>query len=132
LDNDVTLTPTEPTPPIQPSTLRKIFIGKDGLRASWSLLIFIAICAVLLFVARVISHKIHPPVPGAAKAPSDMSIAEGYLMECIPLLITLLGTWIMSKIERRSNSVYGLGDRRKLSHFLAGLAWGMTAPRSSS
>jgi membrane protease YdiL (CAAX protease family) len=32
----------------------------------------------------------------------------------------------MSKIERRRNSVYGLGGSRKLSHFLAGLAWGVT------
>jgi membrane protease YdiL (CAAX protease family) len=33
----------------------------------------------------------------------------------------------MSKIERRPNSVYGLGGRRKLpQYFLAGLGWGIT------
>jgi hypothetical protein len=32
----------------------------------------------------------------------------------------------MSKIERRRISVYGLGGSRKLTHFLAGLAWGVT------
>ena len=32
----------------------------------------------------------------------------------------------MSKIERRPNSVYGLGGRRELRHFFAGLAWGVT------
>ena len=33
--------------PEQPSGLRHIFIGRDGLRAGWSLLIFIAIMAPL-------------------------------------------------------------------------------------
>jgi membrane protease YdiL (CAAX protease family) len=32
----------------------------------------------------------------------------------------------MSKIERRPASVYGLGGVRKLPHFFAGLAWGVT------
>jgi membrane protease YdiL (CAAX protease family) len=32
----------------------------------------------------------------------------------------------MSKIERRPNSVYGLGDSRMFSHFVSGLAWGIT------
>jgi hypothetical protein len=46
LNLDATLTPTEPIPPPQPSTLRKIFIGKDGLRSGWSLLIFMVHFAV--------------------------------------------------------------------------------------
>jgi len=29
------------------------------------------------------------------------------------------------KIERRPTSVYGLGGRRRLPNFLAGLAWGV-------
>jgi membrane protease YdiL (CAAX protease family) len=31
----------------------------------------------------------------------------------------------MSKIEGRRNSVYGLGGRRRMPHFLAGVAWGI-------
>ena len=31
----------------------------------------------------------------------------------------------MSKIERRPNSVYGLGGSHKVAHFFAGLAWGV-------
>ncbi len=122
---DATITPTEPVPPPQPSTIRKIFIGKDGLRAGWSLLIFIALFAAIAFCVNVIGHKLHPTTSDTAKTPSEISIPGGFLMESIPLLMTLLVTWIMSKIERRPSSVYGLGDRRKLSRFLAGLAWGM-------
>jgi uncharacterized protein len=122
---DATLTSTEPVPPTQPSTLRKIFIGKDGLRAGWSLLIFMAMVAAIAFCANVIGHKLHPPAPKTAKPDSDTSPLPGLLIEGIAFLVLLLVTWIMSKIERRPNSVYGFGGGRKLPHFLAGLAWGV-------
>jgi len=120
-NSNVTLAPAEP-PPSGPSTLNKIFIGKDGLRAGWSLLIFVAIFAAIAFCANRIGHKLYPP---PAKAPTEISPSFGYIAELIPFLITVLVTWIMSKIERRPNSVYGFGDSRMFSHFFAGMAWGI-------
>lgn len=103
--------------------LHKIFIGKDGLRAGWSLFIFIAIVHTIGVCAHLISHKlqISDPKPGA-----ELSPQFGYLGEGIPFLLILLVTWVMSKIEHRPNSVYGLGGSRKLSHFFMGLVWGVT------
>ena len=124
MNDDATLTPTEPIPPTQQPILSKVFIGKDGLRAGWSLLIFIALFAVLIFCVNVIGHKLHRPAPRAANA--EISATFNFIGESVPFLAVLLVTWIMSKIERRPNSVYGLGGRRKLPHFLAGLAWGVT------
>jgi membrane protease YdiL (CAAX protease family) len=124
LNLDATLIPTEPAPPPQPPTLRMIFIGKDGLRAGWSLLLFIAIFAAIAVCVNVIAAKLHPIATGT-KPPAEISIRAGFLNESIPLLMVLLVTWIMSKIERRPNSVYGLGRSRKLSYFLAGLVWGI-------
>jgi hypothetical protein len=123
--NDATLSVTEPVPPAQAPALRRVFVGQDGLRAGWSLLIFIAIMAVLMVSAHFIAIKIHPPSPNAKKL-SEISVTFGYINEAIPFLIVLFATWIMSKIERRPNSVYGLGGSRKLPHFFAGLAWGVT------
>ena len=67
-DHDATQAPVEVTPPAQPPTLRKvfigkIFIGKDGLRAGWSLLIFIALVAAMAFAVNRIAHKLYPPSP---------------------------------------------------------------------
>jgi hypothetical protein len=126
LNCDATLTPTEPILPTQPSALHKIFIGKDGLRAGWSLLIFIAFCAAILFCANAIGHKLHPPAPKTAKTASGIAPSRFFIGESISFLAILFVTWIMSKIERRPISVYGLGGRRKLPNFLAGLAWGVT------
>jgi len=91
------------------------------LRAGWSLLIFVALFAAIAVCVRFIGHKIHPapPNPGA-----EISPAFGYFAESLNFGLTLLVTWIMSKIERRPIAVYGFGDSRKLPHFLAGLAWG--------
>jgi uncharacterized protein len=122
LSDDAAAMLAETIPPTQPSTLRKIFVGKDGLRAGWSLLIFIAIFAAIAFCVRIIGHKLYPapPQPGA-----EFSPALGYFAESLNFGLTLVVTWIMSKIERRPISVYGFGDKRKLRHFLVGLGWGV-------
>ncbi len=126
MNHDATVTSTGPILPPPPSTLRKIFIGKDGLRAGWSLLVFSALFVAIIFCINVIGHKLYPPAPKTAKAASDISATPRlFIAESIPFLVTLLVTWIMSKIERRPNSVYGLGGSRKLPHFLTGLAWGV-------
>jgi uncharacterized protein len=138
LNSDATLPPAESLsstpvpspsiPPTPPSTLRTIFIGKDGLRAGWSLLIFIAILAAIAISVNVIGHKLYPPAPKAANAAPQTSATPRFaiLSESIPFLVVFFITWIMSKIERRPNSVYGFGDSRKFAHFFAGLASGVT------
>ncbi len=123
---DPVLETIEPTPPAPPTMLHKVFIGKDGLRAGWSLLIFIAIMAALLFCANRIAHKIYAPPPKTANGNSELPATRGLIGEAIPFLLTLLATWIMAKIERRPNPVYGLGGDRKLARFFAGLAWGIS------
>ena len=125
MDQETTL-PIAGPPTTSPSLLRKIFIGKDGLRAGWSLLIFIAIFAALAYCANRIGHKLYPPAPKSAKpGPESATPLFLFIAESIPFVITVLVTWIMSKIERRPASVYGLGGSRKLAHFFAGLAWGI-------
>lgn len=126
MNQDATPSPIESLSPAQPSALRKIFIGKDGLRAGWSLLIFVAIFAAIAICVRIIGHKIHPPAPKAANAPPEpASPSFLFIAESIPLIITVFVAWIMSKIERRPVSVYGLGGQRKLAYFSRGLTWGV-------
>jgi membrane protease YdiL (CAAX protease family) len=111
--------------PAKPSLLRAIFIGSDGLRAGWSLLLFTLILGVLLQGIAFGAYKMHflpqKGVPVGELPPSLGPFAEG-----LPFLMTFLAAWIMSKIEKRQNSVYGLGGPRALPNFFAGLAWGVT------
>jgi membrane protease YdiL (CAAX protease family) len=116
----------EPGGPIAPAQrpLHKLFIGKDGLRAGWSLLIFIAMMGVALYATNFVLHKVLPVDPNAARN-AEISAKAGILFESIPFVALLLVTRIMSKIERRPNSAYGFGGSQKVAHFFAGLAWGV-------
>ena len=109
-----------------PSALHKIFIGKDGLRAGWSLLIFIALLAAMFFSVTAIGHQIYPAARKATKTAAGISATpRWFISEFVPFLVTLFVTWVMAKIERRPNAVYGLGGKRKLPHFIGGLFWGV-------
>lgn len=120
--DDAVLQSTSQLPAMPPSILHKVFFGEDGLRAIWSLLIFVALLAALWLSMNAISNKLFPPTHWTDVIPLRLDI---FIHEAIPFLATLLASWIMSKVERRPNSVYGLGGRRKVPHFFAGLAWGV-------
>jgi membrane protease YdiL (CAAX protease family) len=105
--------------------VRKVFIGPDGLRAGWSLLIFVALFAALAFGTNFLIHRFYPSAPKDLKPGSEAPPAFLFFAELIPFLITIVVTWILSKIERRPNTVYGLGGSRKLRYFLSGLGWGI-------
>jgi hypothetical protein len=113
--------------PAQPSTLRRIFFGADGLRAGWSILIFIILFAAILKGVGYVGHATHllPPRTPKGIDPPTPGPGLAILTETIPFLVALFVSWIMSKLERRPLGVYGLGGRRKLPLFFAGLAWGL-------
>lgn len=106
------------------SLLRKIFVGPDGLRAGWSLFIFMVIVGILLRGVAFLGHQTNALAKGAPTG--EIPPSFGLFAEALPFLVTLVATWIMSKIEKRPNSVYGLGGHRAIPHFFAGLAWGVT------
>jgi len=123
--NSQTDSPSQtPLAPAKNFTIRSFFAGSDGLRAGWCLLIFIALMFTFLKGATIIGNRMHlfPKLtPGNTEIPPALAFAG----ESIPLLITLLVTWIMSRIENRPNAVYGLGGKRSAPNFLVGLAWGV-------
>ena len=125
MNQDAIPTPAETIAPAQPSLLRRIFIGRDGMRAGWSLLIFIALFVGIIYGVNVFAHRVHPQTANAAQTSFEMPVNMAIIGECFSFLMALLVTWIMSKIERRPISVYGLDVRRKLPLFFAGLAWGV-------
>jgi len=123
-DNNESL-PEEATP--APPT-HSIFIGPDGLRAGWSLLIYIAILAAFVFAARFIAGMVHHHAPAPAhksSAPVEQPPLAALLGEGIPFLIIAGASWIMSRIERRPVGVYGLGGQRRTPHFFSGLVAGV-------
>jgi membrane protease YdiL (CAAX protease family) len=107
------------------SMLRRVFIGADGLRAGWSLLIFLVMVAVLMQGVTLLGKQLHM-LPAKGVPIGDIAPSLALFAEALPFVMILIATWIMSKIEKRSNSVYGLTGQRVLPNLFGGLVWGVT------
>ncbi|HEX7159291.1 MAG TPA: CPBP family intramembrane glutamic endopeptidase [Edaphobacter sp.] len=100
-----------------------IFLGPNGLRAGWSLLIAALLFYAIFSGATMLAHKTHLlPSHAMENNPAPLPV---FLSESIAFLSIALVTWIMAKIERRPIAVYGLGGQHKLRHLLIGLVWGV-------
>jgi membrane protease YdiL (CAAX protease family) len=106
-----------PAPPA-PSPLHRIFVGPDGLRPGWGVLMFIALVAAIGWVLRIVLARVPHSHPDPASA-TALEIGEG-----VSVLIIMIATAIMARIEGRSVLDYGLRDARWGSRFAAGALWG--------
>lgn len=113
-----------PAPPEFRFTVSGLFVGADGLRAGWGILLFLVLCVVLLFFCALplIFHALFPWMSGTGSfgRPGQM-----LPYECMWLTAVLIATWLMAKVERRPTSVFGLGGKNRLRNFLSGLGWGV-------
>jgi uncharacterized protein len=98
------------------SGMNPIFVGTNGLRAGWRLLIFTVLVIALLFTSLVIRNggiqglkEAHARAGQITVTPQLMAIGEG-----IAFAVLCIATWIMSRIEHRRFSEYGLSARQAL------------------
>jgi len=117
------------TPPAD-STAKRIFIGPNGLRAGWRLLIFMAIVMAMSAVARMIIKRFFQDALDPAQL-TPMRIIVPDLLVCSILAVA---AWTMSKIEGRRLGQYGLPRSRSDAlgkNFLVGLLIGLLATSST-
>jgi membrane protease YdiL (CAAX protease family) len=100
-----------------------VFVGAEGLRAGWGVLLFVLLFIGFSFLSiQVLKHLLPPshrsPVFGLRLA----FISEG--AQLVPLL---LATAIMALIERRPLLAYGYQGTERAVRFISGLVWGFVA-----
>ncbi|MGD0481867.1 MAG: CPBP family intramembrane glutamic endopeptidase [Terracidiphilus sp.] len=124
------LVPAEPAPPAQPATeddpyrgLRWIFIGPQGLRAGWSVLVFFILLRYLSEGVGTVLFSAHL-IGGSA---DDFSPGPVFFGEAGGLLALLIAVAIVGLIEGRRISAYNLTGPRRPQHFFFGLAAGFLA-----
>jgi uncharacterized protein len=105
----------EPRPPARVPAAVRIFIGPFGLRSGWRFLLFFLCCAA---VASLISFAFHKPL-------SQLKGDAAALGECILAIAALAATWIMSRIEHKPFSSFGLGAANRGRNLAVGVAAGL-------
>ena len=107
---------------MNPRTLTWIFRGSQGIRAGWSVAIFGAILAVQFIALKFAAERwLH--VSKLQKG--DLSARSALIAEAISVIVVLIATAIMAKIEGRSPWSYGLASGRRIRQFLTGWLGGL-------
>jgi uncharacterized protein len=127
----------------QRTSIRRIFIGPLGLRAGWSLLIYLALVISIVGAihvthdhfrdtqkrAAIEAHRLNPsvplPLPHDPNAPS--LIKTDLIVHAAIFSVFFVVTWLMARIERRRLGVFGLGGSHPILRLLTGSFWGIVA-----
>jgi len=125
---EVAAEPAIITTPPKPS-LRSFFFGDDGLRAGWSVLLYILLVVITGVCTTFLIRHFHL-IPKSAPAVSQSSALRPRSMainEAISFFIFAFPAVLMSLIERRPFGRYGLPAARMIPDFLTGLFWGFAS-----
>jgi len=112
------------------SGIKSVFVGSNGLRAGWRLLIFSTLVVILLGSFVLIRTGGVQGFREARKHAGVITVTPLLMgrVEGIAFALICLAAWIMSKIERRKFSEYGLPLRKVSAKELGqGLLWGFLA-----
>jgi membrane protease YdiL (CAAX protease family) len=103
-----------------PSPLRNIFVGSNGLRAGWRLLVFL----VLFGICAAILERLSLFLAG----PGRFTLVSIAFMELVLFGSALSASGIMGRIEKRTFADYGLPAQGAFgSRFWEGSLWGFVA-----
>src|ERR1700690_1519926 len=121
-DSQSPVVPDSP-PPYKPPSFVTFFIGPNGFRAGWRLLMFVCLFRTFLFVVAKILAQIpfiarHFP-PGPIGGPAALTAGLMIYIEARLLFCLLAAVVLMSLIEKRSFADYGL----PLNQFLGKRFW---------
>ncbi len=105
----------------------RIFFGDDGLRAGWSIALFLAPFLSLFAIGWLALHYHLVPTPHTSKTGKDLALTPtlAIIGEGVQFVLVAGAALLMSLIERRSFGRYGLTPHRMLPDFSIGLVWGL-------
>jgi uncharacterized protein len=124
--NEIHLAPGDGAPaPPEPDGIRWVFLGPQGLRAGWSVAIFVVLLIGLGRLVGLIikaTHALPPPGKVSVFTPLIGVVGEGG-----SVLAILIAAWIVARIERRRLGEYNLIGPRRIPRFFTGVVVGFVA-----
>ena len=125
MDTLATETRGTPPTPLKPTRFPILF-GPNGLRAGWSVLVFVVVTVGLLYLfgfeLRWFARDTHQSLPGRGGGKFYPAIAM--VAEAATLLAVVLATALMAWFEHRRVVFYGLVGRHRLRQFFLGFIAG--------
>jgi uncharacterized protein len=117
-------TPAQPQQQPLEQSVTKAFIGPNGIRAGWRVLIFLCIVAGLFIAFGAIVLLLnHRQMPKQEMTAGNAALGEAFQFGCV-----LLASWIMTKVEGRRLADYGLPVQGAFGgKFWQGIAFGFAS-----
>ncbi len=104
---------------VQPSYVRTVFLGPEGLRAGWGFAFYVAMFYPLQFVATRWAGSLDLGANG---------LWSMMLEEFGVLVAAVFPAWVLAKVERRPWGAYGLPSRQAFGKlFCVGTVWGFAS-----
>jgi len=101
------------------STLKRFFVGEQGIRAGWSALLFVGIFQGLSIGTGAVLRHFVPLKPNGPIPPTLALIRESW-----EVLLVLAATWVMARIEKQQLFSFGYIGSHKLIRLVSGTIWG--------
>lgn len=113
-----------PGPPER--NLRWIFFGPDGLRAGWSVLLFVSLLLAFGWLAKTALRHTFGPQKAMIGNSKETPVSVTLLGEWAIFLASALAAFVVSRVERRRFAAYGIGPltSHRVKQFLVGCGWG--------
>ena len=100
-----------------------IWMGRDGLRAGWAILLYFVILAAVAFLIGHLAYVLHHPF----RLHGELTPGNSMLIEATLSCAALVATVAMSRIERKSLRDYGWRAGQRAAHFGQGVLCGVAA-----
>ena len=119
----------EPAPgpfPPAPPPRSTVLYGPNGLRAGWSIVIYVAVLMAFLFLVGLELRWLTPHFPASIRAGRGAGFHPVVVIisEASTLIAVLLATAGMARLEHRYTAYYGLAGFDRVRQFLIGLVCG--------
>ena len=112
--------PLSSPPAPRPDWYTHLFLGPEGLRPGWGLVLYVVLFRVMLTAAQTL---LRPTVHRLAH-----TVWQDLIKIAVPAVCVVVPTLIMSRVERRPFGAYGLPGRGAFGKtFVLGVLWGIAA-----
>jgi uncharacterized protein len=120
---------TRPPAPAEPNLTRRVsmfmywvFVGSKGLRAGWSIALFVILLALIGSVVGFLISLLH-----LSSRSGHFTVRTAFVGELIGVLSLIGAAWIVALIEHRNPSDFYLSGPRRATNFFSGIAAGFLA-----